>query len=182
MMETADLSERQLSRAHKLMQSATKIEKYILERLDEWFAFRESLLPSIEMRVLNMHEDLDGTNTDWRKILLIINEPEIGNYPVLCIYPPKPGTNLKHVISIEMMEKDHIYNPDGLFSFGIFRSEMSKLGIKFLCKEKMTYTDEDGYVFKIDFKAKAKMSYDKLVAFLEDMNSTSVDREEAPEE
>lgn len=171
-METAELSERQIRKAQKLIQSASRIECYILERLDQWYRFRESLLASVEMRVLNMHEDIDGTPTDWRKIILIFNEPQMENFPILCIYPPKEGTNCKHDVTIELMDKNRSLSPENLYWFGLFRSKITECGIKFHCKERLTYSDEEGYRIQLDFGTKLKMSFEKLVYFLEQLNAT----------
>ncbi len=168
--ERTELSEPYLQRARDLMQSATRIERYILQRLDSWYYFRECSLMGNEMRVLNMHEDLDGTPTDWRKILLVFNEPQIGNYPILTIYPPKDGSNMKHLLTIELMDKDKPLEPEGLFWLGMFRSKIEECGIKLLCKEKLTYDDQNLYKVHIALHCRLKLSFSKTVELLEMIN------------
>lgn len=164
------LSKRQRERAQRLMQQATKIEEYILERLEHWYSFRESYLFSKESRILNMHEDLDGTGTDWSKILLVCDERPMGNFPVLIIQPPMPGSNNKHVVTVELMDKDKPLDAEGLNWLALFRRKMASCGMKLHCRHKLLYDEQEGYKFEVELNGKARFSYDNMVEFLEKFN------------
>ena len=174
MEEERQLTKREIQRAQKLEQSASKIEQYILNRMENWIGFRECLLSSKEQRILQMHEDLDGDYTDWKKILFMLNEDASCPPLVLAIYPPEPGSNKKHVITIELLEKDRPIDGEQLRFFGFFRQDMLAYGIKLKCRHKLIFDEAEGYLIELDVQAKTKMTYDELVEFLEKYNTMEI--------